>query len=178
VGMVFVPVVLVGFFVIPLSFKTELNQQTKALNGIDSHYITFFDIDPWLTDKSPLCPICKHDCLPADLRKNADLVEQNDAVQLGAASPFNTPSAAAAAALASTSTPAPSVHSPTLPDVQDHTEASEEPSPITETSNHEQHTDLEVASVDHENVEEPHMTPPHTPQDTDAADTERHPVTQ
>ncbi|KAG2188606.1 hypothetical protein INT44_001361 [Umbelopsis vinacea] len=127
-------------------------------------------IDPWLTDKSPLCPICKHDCLPAELRKNADLVEQNNAVQLGAASPFTTPSAAAAAALASTSTPAPSLHSPDV-----HTEMSEEPSP--ETSNHDQHTVLEGTSVDHQNVEETHMTPPHTPQDADATDTERHPVT-
>lgn len=59
-------------------------------------------IDPWLTDKSPLCPICKYDCLPADLRKNADLVEQNN-VQLGSASPFASPSAAAAAALANSS---------------------------------------------------------------------------
>ncbi|KAI8577365.1 hypothetical protein K450DRAFT_252142 [Umbelopsis ramanniana AG] len=124
-------------------------------------------IDPWLTDKSPLCPICKHDCLPPDLRKNADLVEQNNAVQLGAASPFNTPSAAAAAALASTSTPAASVHSP---NVQDHTEE-----PATETINHEQHTDLEGTSVDHQNVDVAHLTPPpHTPQDTDGTDTERH----
>lgn len=135
-------------------------------------------LDPWLTDKSPLCPICKYDCLPPDLRKNADLVEQNNAVQLGAASPFNTPSAAAAAALASTSTPTPSVRSPTLTDVHDHTDTAEEPGLTAETSNHEHHTDLEGTSVDQQNVEEPHMTAPHTPQDTDATDTERRPVTQ
>ncbi|CAM0135809.1 unnamed protein product [Umbelopsis sp. WA50703] len=55
-------------------------------------------IDPWLTDKSPLCPICKYDCLPAELRQHADLVQQNPV--LGSASPFTTPSTAAAAALA------------------------------------------------------------------------------
>ncbi|KAI8874914.1 hypothetical protein K501DRAFT_234403 [Backusella circina FSU 941] len=29
-------------------------------------------IDPWLTQKSTMCPICKWDCLPADLRQERD----------------------------------------------------------------------------------------------------------
>ncbi|KAH8554447.1 hypothetical protein BGW37DRAFT_479753 [Umbelopsis sp. PMI_123] len=152
-------------------------------------------IDPWLTDKSPLCPICKHDCLPPELRKHADVVEQNNNnVQLGTASPFNSPSAAAAAALASTSTPSQTDinHSATSPPAEESnltTETNnsatsppaEESNLTTETNNHEQVTDMESTSVDHQNVEETHMTttPPHPPQDSNPnTDTNRPPVTQ
>lgn len=34
-------------------------------------------LDPWLTQKSTMCPICKWDCLPVDLRRERNEQNQN-----------------------------------------------------------------------------------------------------
>lgn len=38
----------------------------------------FYLLDPWLTQKSTLCPICKWDCLPVDLRQERNLQYQQN----------------------------------------------------------------------------------------------------
>lgn len=39
-------------------------------------------LDPWLTQKSTLCPICKWDCLPTDLRRQRELQNNEEDVNL------------------------------------------------------------------------------------------------
>ncbi|KAI7894401.1 uncharacterized protein EV154DRAFT_498608 [Mucor mucedo] len=43
-----------------------------------AHGFCVLCIDPWLTQKSCMCPICKWDCLPADLRRERNETLQRD----------------------------------------------------------------------------------------------------
>ncbi|SAL98034.1 hypothetical protein [Absidia glauca] len=61
--------------------KSQLRKNDWKVKKCQQRLIVPYPLDPWLTQKSTFCPICKFDCLPSDQRRERQLHCQQEQLQ-------------------------------------------------------------------------------------------------